>query len=249
MPNHNKAEKQADHKKQLKYGTAFIDFSIREKSSPNLFSAYSKFFRGTKWELMAIPPGYNGAYLNKFEIDIKRNHERLLEIPAVYELAVCTFPGKKRYKVYMGKATDMKNRDATYNTSINKLKNHQPLTETEQKDYKESLEVHGSINTSLNSGLFVLRRIRYIAPKVKINEDVLNKSNLFCTLWESRLLSFINYAWNYKDNGQVVGAGKNIDHRRDALLGYRVSCGGCCSFFPYVKFEYKDLKAKKLYKF
>lgn len=246
MPNHNKAEKQADHKKQLKYGTAFIDFSIREKTSPKLFSAYSKFFRGTKWELMAIPPGYNKPDKNILLEKIKKNHERLLEIPAVYELAVCTSSRGKRYKVYIGKATNMKNRDAKYNTLINKLKNHLPLTETEQKDYKE---VHGSINTSLTSGLFVLRRIRYIAPKVKINEDVLNKSNLFCTLWESRLLSFINYAWNYKDNGQAVGAGKNIDHRRDATLGHRVSCGGCCSFFPYVKFEYKDKEAKKLYKF
>jgi hypothetical protein len=216
---------------KLNYGIVQFDFYPREKVSTSYFSKYRRFFRGTKWELMALPIDYNRSDLQKLENEIKTNYEKMLSVPAVYELAVCTGYSKKKYKVYVGKAVDMKQRAKQYSDHINNGSGD---------------NVHWHINYALQSkgGLFLLRRIRYIIPKEHLaSPEAKMKANLMAHMWEQRILGKYNYAWNYDANGPVVGAGVGINHTRRAKFHATCNC-----LFPRVKFEYVDPNAKTLYK-
>lgn len=235
MPNHNKANTQ----QKLDYGVVQFEFYPREKVKTSYFSKYRKFFRGTKWELMALPSGYNGYDRERLEKMIAANYNKMLTVPAVYELAVCAGPDKKRYKVYVGKAVDMKQRAEQYATHINN---------------RSGANVHSYINKALQveGGLFLLRRIRYIIPKEHLaSYEATMKANLMAHMWEQRILGKYNYAWNYVANSSVVGAGgpdkkhgfEGIKHTRTAMLKTNCFC-----LFPRVVFKYDDDRAKNLYK-
>ncbi len=220
----------ANTQQKLDYGIVQFEFYPREKVKTSYFSKYRKFFRGTKWELMALPSGYNRSDRDHLEKKIKANNDKLLPVPAVYELAVCTRLGNKRYKVYVGKSTNMKDRNAAYENYIN----------------NGGVDVGHYITQAITSegGVFLLRRIRYIIPKAHLaSEEAKMKANLMAHMWEQRILSKYNYAWNYKDNGPVVGAGKGIRHTRTATLNPTCNC-----LFPRMMFTYDDQNAKTLYK-
>lgn len=218
------------------YGVAKFDFYPREKVSTSYFSSYRKFFRGTKWELMALPERCKGQFRGKLQDEITENNKKLLGVPAVYELAVSLGLNSKKYKVYIGKSIKMKRRDGDYQGFI---------------ENKDAEHVHEHINHALTTkgGLFLFRRIRYIIPKEHIQSvEALQKANIMSHKWESRILAKYNYAWNKKDNGnEIVGGLKKgeqkIDHTRDAEFGYE-----CCNcLFPKVKFT-SDKRAENLYK-
>jgi len=212
------------------YGIVQFEFYPREKVKTSYFSKYRKFFRGTEWELMALPKGYNGYDRERLEKMIADNYNKMLTVPAVYELAVCAGLGKKRYKVYVGKAVDMKQRAGQYATHINK---------------GSGANVHSYINEALRvkGGLFLLRRIRYIIPRAHLASEAKMKANLMAHMWEQRILGKYNYAWNYDANSSVVGAGEGIKHTRTAMLKTNCFC-----LFPRVIFKYDDPRSKTLYK-
>jgi len=205
-----------------KYSIAPFDFYPREKISPSYFSKYRKFFRGAKWDLFAVPSDCGPSFNER----IDSSNSKLLEIPAVYEFAVSLSPtGGKRYKVYLGQTVNMKQRHGQYIDSNIVLKpaNH----------------IYHLMKTSLDNGLFIHRRIRYIVPHANLTEITRAKADLMGLMWETRLLGSYNYAWNTKNNGQ---SHQKIDHTRVAK-----KVNFLC-LFSKVKFEYNDPNARNFYK-
>jgi hypothetical protein len=202
------------------YPIASFNFPRREKCSPGYFSSYKKFFRGTRWELFAVPFGYGPRY----DALINDINSKLLPVPAVYEFAVSKSIGGKRYKVYLGQTNSMERRSSEYVRALEK---------------PEKVHINKLMQYSLEHGLFIYRRVRYIIPNANLSPIAREKADLMSLMWETRLLAQLNYSWNTDNNGKSHA---RIDHTRTV----KVAPFFC--FFSKVQFEFADPKAKAFYK-
>lgn len=206
------------------YSVATFNFPRREKCSPTYFSSYKRFFRGTQWELLAVPFDCGSRY----DSMIDEAKKKLVPVPAVYELAVSKTPGGKRYKVYLGQTNNMVRRHTEYFDKDN--------------DVKTRNHVRVPLEHALSAGLFVYRRVRYIIPYTNLSPIAATKATLMSYMWETRLLAQYNYAWNSKNNGNDDH--QHIDHTRDVHLE---KLWGCLPVYR-VKFRFNDSNARNLYK-
>lgn len=163
----------------VSYGPADFSFVRREKYSPSYFSHYKKFFRGAKWSLFLEP----ACDINKSLDNARRFfvNEGLWEVPAVYEFAVSKTPGGKRYKTYIGTTSNLKKRQDQY------LHNGSHI-----RDFLEN---------AIKSGLYVMRRVRYIIPSKIIPNNKKELAAVIAEQTETRFLGKYNYSWNSRQNG------------------------------------------------
>jgi hypothetical protein len=202
------------------YRTAGFNFPRREKHSPGYFSSYKKFFRGTRWELFATPFGYGPCH----DARISDINSELMPVPAVYEFAVSKSIGGKRYKTYLGQTNNMKRRSGEYVAALNK---------------EEKVHINKLMQYSMENGLFIYRRVRYIIPRTELSDLARQKADLMSLMWETRLLAQMNYSWNTDNNGKTHAG---IDHTRTAKV-VPFMC-----LFSKVRFVFEDPRARAFYK-
>lgn len=166
----------------INYSKADFNFVCREKCHPGMFSGYKKFFRGTKWHTFLEPASSLEASLENARRH--RVNEGLWEVPAVYEFAVTKTPSGKRYKTYVGTTKNLRDRHSGY------LRNGDHIAH-----FMES---------AVKSGLFVMRRIRYIIPSPKIEPNRIELASVVAEQTETRFLGKFNYAWNSRQNGNIA---------------------------------------------
>ena len=164
----------------VNYNTLPFDFPCREKASPGMFSTYRKVFKGVKWDVFFIP----GDASRSAEFANKKNTD-LWHVPCVYEFAVALSPTSKRYKVYVGKSVDAYDRMHTY------VSRH-----FANGDHTGTL-----MREAVESGLYIMRRIRYIIPRKELNPVQTANAELMAVQTETRLLGRYNFAWNAASNG------------------------------------------------
>ena len=164
----------------ISYNTIPFDFPCREKASPGMFSTYRKVFKGVKWDVFFTPgdASRSAEFANQKNVD-------LWQVPCVYEFAVSLSPTSKRYKVYVGKAVNAYNR---------------------MHDYVAKHFAHGDhtgtlMREAVESGLYIMRRIRYIIPRPVLTPVEIANAELMAVQTETRLLGRYNFAWNAASNG------------------------------------------------
>ena len=166
----------------INYQIADFNFTRREKVHPGYFSGYKKFFRGTKWHVFLAPANDLGYSL----VDAKArdvNHG-LWDVPGVYEFAVAKSPNATRYKTYVGTTKSVSGRHGSYLRDGDHIKNF--------------------LDAAVKSGLFVMRRVRYVIPKPQLPEHQIELAAVVAEQTETRFLGKYNYAWNSRQNGNVA---------------------------------------------
>ena len=165
----------------INYSRADFNFVRREKAHPGYFSGYKKFFRGTKWHVFAGP-----AHSLEDSLTESRRYgvnNGLWEVPAVYEFAVAKTPGGKRLKTYVGTTKNLKNRHGCY--------------------LRDGGHIAHFMEAAVKSGLFVMRRVRYIIPTPNLPYNQIELASVVAEQTETRFLGKFNYAWNARQNGNV----------------------------------------------
>ena len=166
----------------INYDIADFNFVRREKVHPGYFSGYKKFFRGTKWHVFLAPANDLGYSL----VDAKArdvNHG-LWDVPGVYEFAVAKTPNATRYKTYVGTTKSVRDRHGSY--------------------LRDGYHIANFLNAAVKSGLFVMRRIRYIIPKPQLPDHQTELAAVVAGQTETRFLGKYDYAWNKANNGGIA---------------------------------------------
>ena len=166
----------------INYGPTDFTFVRREKARPGYFSTYKKFFRGTKWHVFLAP----AADLD-YAREVAKSREvnkGLWNVPGVYEYAVAKSPNATRYKTYVGMTKHIRERQNQYLNG---------------DDHIRQL-----MEAALKSGLFVMRRIRYIIPKPELPPHQAAMAEVVAGQVETCFLGKFNYAWNKDNNGDVA---------------------------------------------
>ncbi len=166
----------------INYDIADFNFVRREKVHPGYFSGYKKFFRGTKWHVFLAPANDLGYSL----VDAKArdvNHG-LWDVPGVYEFAVAKTPNATRYKTYVGTTKSVRDRHGSY--------------------LRDGDHIANFLNAAVKSGLFVMRRIRYIIPKPQLPDHQTELAAVVAGQTETRFLGKYDYAWNKANNGGIA---------------------------------------------
>lgn len=166
----------------INYGPTDFTFVRREKAHPGYFSTYKKFFRGTKWHVFLAP----AADLD-YAREVAKSREvnkGLWDVPGVYEFAVAKSPNATRYKTYVGTTKHIGKRQNQYLNGDDHI--------------RELMEA------ALKSGLFIMRRIRYIIPKDKLPPHQAAMAEVVAGQVETCFLGKFNYAWNKDNNGDVA---------------------------------------------
>jgi hypothetical protein len=166
----------------INYSKADFNFVRRENYHPGIFSGYKKFFRGTKWHIFLEPASSLPASLENAKRH--RVNEGLWHVPAVYEFAVSKTPGGKRYKTYVGTTKDLADRHGAY--------------------IANGSHIAHFLEKAVTSGLFVMRRVRYIIPSVHISPGNAEFASVVAEQTETRFLGKFNYAWNSRQNGNIA---------------------------------------------
>jgi hypothetical protein len=167
---------------KINYDIADFNFVRREKVHPGYFSGYKKFFRGTKWHVFLAPANDLGYSL----VDAKArdvNHG-LWDVPGVYEFAVAKSPSATRYKTYVGTTKHIGKRQNQY--------------------LRDGDHIANFLDAAVKSGLFVMRRIRYIIPKPQLPDHQVELAAVVAEQTETRFLGKYNYAFNQRQNGGVA---------------------------------------------
>ena len=167
---------------KINYDIADFNFVRREKVHPGYFSGYKKFFRGTKWHVFLAPANDLGYSL----VDAKSRgvNAGLWDVPGVYEFAVAKSPSATRYKTYVGTTKSVSSRHGSYLRDGDHIKNF--------------------LDAAVKSGLFVMRRIRYIIPKPQLPEHQTELAAVVAEQTETRFLGKYNYCYNARQNGGVA---------------------------------------------
>ena len=106
----------------------------------------------------------------------------LWDVPGVYEYAVASSPTATRYKTYVGMTKHIY---------------------TRQNQYLNGDDHIGQLmEAALKSGLFIMRRIRYIIPKPKLPPHQAEMAEVVAGQVETSFLGKFNYAWNKENNGK-----------------------------------------------
>ena len=166
----------------INYDIADFNFVRREKVHPGYFSGYKKFFRGTKWHVFLAPANDLGYSL----VDAKArdvNHG-LWDVPGVYEFAVAKSPSATRYKTYVGTTKSVRDRHGSY--------------------LRDGDHIANFLNAAVKSGLFVMRRIRYIFTKPDLLPRQIEMGSVIAEQTETRFLGKYDYSWNSRQNGNVA---------------------------------------------
>lgn len=166
----------------INYDVADFNFIRREKVHPGYFSGYKKFFRGTKWHVFLVPANDLGYSL----VDARSRgvNNDLWDIPGVYEFAVAKSPKGDRYKTYIGTTKSVRDRHGSY--------------------LRDGDHIKHFLDSAVRSGLFVMRRIRYIIPKPKLPDHQIELAAVVAEQTETRFLGKYNYAWNSRQNGNLA---------------------------------------------
>lgn len=166
----------------INYDIADFNFTRREKVHPGYFSGYKRFFRGTKWHVFLAPANDLGYSL----VDAKSRgvNNDLWDIPGVYEFAVAKSPKGDRYKTYIGTTKSVRDRHGSY--------------------LRDGDHIKHFLDSAVRSGLFVMRRIRYIIPKPKLPDHQIELASVVAEQTETRFLGKYNYAWNSRQNGNLA---------------------------------------------
>jgi hypothetical protein len=166
----------------INYDIADFNFVRREKVHPGYFSGYKKFFRGTKWHVFLAPANDLGYSL----VDAKARdvNNGLWDIPGVYEFAVAKSPKGDRYKTYIGTTKSVRDRHGSY--------------------LRDGDHIKHFLDSAVRSGLFVMRRIRYIIPKPQLPDHQIELAAVVAEQTETRFLGKYNYAWNSRQNGNLA---------------------------------------------
>lgn len=166
----------------ISYDIADFNFVRREKVHPGYFSGYKKFFRGTKWHVFLAPANDLGrALANAKSRDV--NHG-LWDIPGVYEFAVAKSPSATRYKTYVGTTKSVRDRHGSY--------------------LRDGDHIANFLDAAVKSGLFVMRRIRYIFTKPDLLPRQIEMGSVIAEQTETRFLGKYDYPWNSRQNGNVA---------------------------------------------
>ena len=166
----------------INYQIADFNFVRREKVHPGYFSGYKRFFRGTKWHVFLAPANDLGYSL----VDAKArdvNHG-LWDVPGVYEFAVAKSPNATRYKTYVGTTKSVSSRHGSY--------------------LRDGDHIANFLDAAVKSGLFVMRRIRYIIPKPQLPSRLVEQAAVISEQTETRFLGKYDYPWNSRQNGNVA---------------------------------------------
>jgi hypothetical protein len=166
----------------INYGPTDFTFVRREKAHPGYFSTYKKFFRGTKWHVF-LTPASDLDYAREVAKSREVN-KGLWNVPGVYEYAVAKSPSATRYKTYVGMTKHIRERQNQYLNG---------------DDHIRQL-----MEAALKSGLFVMRRIRYIIPKPELSPHQAAMAEVVAGQVETCFLGKFNYAWNKDNNGDVA---------------------------------------------
>jgi len=164
----------------INYNTAPFDFPVREKASIGMFSTYRKFFKGAKWDVFFTPGDASRSAGHALE-----KNRGIWEVPCVYEFAVSLSPTGKRYKVYVGKAVNA----------------HQRMNDYVNRHFAHGDHIGALMREATESGLFIMRRIRYIIPRQNLSQVEIANAELMAVQTETRLLGRYNFAWNAASNG------------------------------------------------
>jgi hypothetical protein len=166
----------------INYDIADFNFVRREKVHPGYFSGYKKFFRGTKWHVFLAPANDLGYSL----VDAKARdvNNGLWDIPGVYEFAVAKSPKGDRYKTYIGTTKSVRDRHGSY--------------------LRDGDHIKHFLDSAVRSGLFVMRRIRYIIPKPQLPDHQIELAAVVAEQTETRFLGKYNFAWNSRQNGNAA---------------------------------------------
>jgi hypothetical protein len=166
----------------INYQIADFNFTRREKVHPGYFSGYKKFFRGTKWHVFLAPANDLGYSL----VDAKSRgvNNGLWDVPGVYEFAVAKSPSATRYKTYIGTTKSVSGRHGSY--------------------LRDGDHIANFLDSAVRSGLFVMRRIRYIIPKPQLPDHQIELAAVIAGQTETRFLGKYNYAWNKANNGGIA---------------------------------------------
>jgi len=204
----------------IKYGTIPYDFPLREKADIGRWSTYRKVFRGTKWEVFIKPIGKRHQNWNESINFATGKNNDLWDVPCIYEYAVSLSPTSKRYKVYVGKSKHARTRMMQY---VNGL--------------KDPTHIGPLMRKASESGLFIMRRIRYIIPTHTLNAKDIANAELMAVQLETRILGRYNFSWNAEKNGMDSLYGKKNSKItvRTVVKGYLINCH-CFHLFPRVKF-------------
>jgi hypothetical protein len=167
---------------KINYDIADFNFVRREKVHPGYFSGYKRFFRGTKWHVFLAPANDLGYSL----VDAKSRgvNAGLWDVPGVYEFAVAKSPNATRYKTYVGTTKSVRDRHGSYLRDGDHIKNF--------------------LDAAVKSGLFVMRRIRYIIPKPELLPHQAAMAEVIAGQVETSFLGKFNYAWNRDNNGDLA---------------------------------------------
>lgn len=167
---------------KINYDIADFNFIRREKVHPGYFSGYKKFFRGTKWHVFLAPANDLGYSL----VDAKSRgvNAGLWDVPGVYEFAVAKSPSADRYKTYIGTTKSVRDRHGSY--------------------LRDGDHIKHFLEAAVKSGLFVMRRIRYIFTKPDLLPRQIEMGAVVAEQTETRFLGKYNYAFNQRQNGGVA---------------------------------------------
>lgn len=167
---------------KINYDIADFNFVRREKVHPGYFSGYKKFFRGTKWHVFLAPANDLGYSL----VDAKSRgvNAGLWDVPGVYEFAVAKSPNATRYKTYIGTTRSVRDRHGSYLRDGDHIKNF--------------------LDAAVKSGLFVMRRIRYIFTKPDLLPRQIEMGAVISEQTETRFLGKYNYGWCQRQNGNLA---------------------------------------------
>ena len=163
----------------MNYGPLAFDFPRREKISPGMFSYYKRVFKGSVWKPFLLP----NASLQGALSEAQRHNVNgdILSVPAVYEFAVASRIGGKRYKTYIGTTCNAKQRHSKYLCNGDHIAHF--------------------MDAAVKNGFVVYRRIRYIIPRDKLNSRDMELATVLAGQTETRFLGKYNYSWNSSTNG------------------------------------------------
>jgi hypothetical protein len=167
---------------KINYSIADFNFVRREKVHPGYFSGYKRFFRGTKWHVFLAPANDLGYSL----MDAKSRgvNAGLWDVPGVYEFAVAKSPNATRYKTYVGTTKSVSGRHGSY--------------------LRDGDHIANFLDAAVKSGLFVMRRIRYIFTKPDLLPRQIEMGSIIAEQTETRFLGKYDYSWNQRQNGGVA---------------------------------------------
>lgn len=166
----------------ISYDIADFNFTRREKVHPGYFSGYKKFFRGTKWHVFLAPANDLGFSL--CDAKARDVNHGLWDVPGVYEFAVAKSPNATRYKTYIGTTRSVRDRHGSY--------------------LRDGDHIANFLDAAVKSGLFVMRRIRYIIPKPQLPPRLVEQAAVIAEQTETRFLGKYDYAFNQRQNGGVA---------------------------------------------